>query len=469
VLDAVQRAVAATMRAYPLRQSQPFTVEEEFAGVSHGLTFTDALDRLAQLTGERAYLDYALWLYEEFSTNEMRQDDISAAHLLDPDYRFQDHGVHTYEHLRGLLTAVYVAGNPRLDAALEGYLAKLEPCITPSGGPIGDESIRGRDADPDETGYETCSIHELLDSYTHLLQKTGDPRWGNRAEWLFFNAAQGSRHPDESAVAYLKTDNSFSMVGPLHPGDPINENDPQTRYKYSPTHRDLAVCCPPNAGRTAPYYVKAMWLRAPKRLTAMLYGPCTTETEIKGISVRITEETHYPFDLVLRFTLEVSEPATFDLAFRVPGWARGFHLDADCDAREEGGMLILRKYWQSGDRIALWFKAEPQINAFGETAYLSHGPLLFALPLTSKAQIGREYAPGFRDLTYAPVEDAGADLRIVVDQPFTLERASFDPERSWHTLSLVGKLWDVSTRALRPVRLLPLGATILRRVTFQTQ
>ena len=43
---------------------------------------------------------------------------------------------------------------------------------------------RGRQADADETGYEYCSIHELLDTYTHLLQKNGDLRWADRVEWL---------------------------------------------------------------------------------------------------------------------------------------------------------------------------------------------------------------------------------------------------------------------------------------------
>ncbi|MBN1261265.1 MAG: glycoside hydrolase family 127 protein [Anaerolineae bacterium] len=467
VLKAVQRAVATTMRAYPIGQSTPFTVEEEFAGVTHGLTFTDTLDRLAQLTGAQAYLDYALWLYQEFSTHDLSQDDVQARHLLDPEYRFQAHGVHTYEHLRALLTAVYASSNPQLEAALEGYLDKLAPCIAPSGGPIGDEGVGGRSADANETGYEYCSIHEMLDSYTHLLQKTGAPVWGDRAEWLFFNAAQGSRHPYESAVAYLKTDNSFSMTGTLHPGDPIEENNPQTRYKYSPAHRDLAVCCPPNAGRVAPYYVKAMWLRDAHGLTAMLYGPSVIETDIKGVTVRISEETRYPFDLDLTFTLELSAPLAFDLAFRMPGWACSFTLDGVDAYHESNDLIHVHRTWQTGDRIHLRFQVETRITPFNGEALISHGPLLFALPLTSEVQAAQEYAPGFRDLYYAPADATGEALHIVENQPFALERAPFDPAHPWQSLALVGKLWDETAGTLRSVRLLPLGATILRRVTFK--
>ncbi len=54
-------------------------------------------------------------------------------------------------------------------------------------------------------------------------------------------------------VAYLKSDNSYYMYGGLN-GDTTVKH--QTRYKYSPVHQDAAVCCVPNAGRIAPYFVQ---------------------------------------------------------------------------------------------------------------------------------------------------------------------------------------------------------------------
>ena len=240
-LTAVRRAVDVTMRAYPVGHSHPFDVKDDFAGVGHGLVFTDILDRLCQLTDDTTYLAYARWLYEEYNRQPLSQDDIQISHLLDPNRRFKAHGVHTYEHLRSLLIAAHAAEDTLLDSALVAALSKLELCLTPSGAPIGDEFIAGREADASETGYEYCSIHELLDTYTFLLQKTGGLQWADRAEWLFFNAAQGARHPSEPSIAYLKTDNSFSMTGPLHVDDPQDEQNPQIRYKYSPVHQDVVI------------------------------------------------------------------------------------------------------------------------------------------------------------------------------------------------------------------------------------
>ncbi|HNO92532.1 MAG TPA: glycoside hydrolase family 127 protein, partial [Anaerolineales bacterium] len=81
-LDAVRRAVDVTLRAYPIGQSHPFDVKDDFAGVGHGLVFTDILDRLHQITDDETYLVYARWLYEEYSRQPLSQDDIQLPHLL---------------------------------------------------------------------------------------------------------------------------------------------------------------------------------------------------------------------------------------------------------------------------------------------------------------------------------------------------------------------------------------------------
>ncbi len=472
VLTVVRRAVAVTMQAYPIGQAHPFAVTGDYAGVGHGLIFTDVLDQLYHLTGDQRYLDYALWLYQEYSRQPLSQDDIQLAHLLDPERRFTAHGVHTYEHLRSLLTAVYAGEDPRMDAALAGYLAKLELCLTPSGGPVGDEHIAGRRADASEIGYEYCSIHELLDSYIHLLQKTGSAQWADRAEWLFFNAAQGARHPSESSscgIAYLKTDNSYSMTGPLHPGDAQDKQNPQLRYKYSPVHQDVAVCCAPNAGRILPTYIKSMWLRSAEGLAAALYGASDLRTQVDGVDVQIAQVTDYPFDLGVTLRFTVAAPVTFTLSLRRPTWASGLTLAGVDKTAERDGWVHVRKTWVSGDQLTLRFAADVTsqrwINGEG---FISYGPLLFALPLAGNARGGRAYRPGFQDRYYDPVAPI-PDLALTRDLPFAVERHGFDPHHPWSSLVLAGELLDAAGGAAHPARLVPLGGSVLRRVTFPIQ
>lgn len=455
-LEAVRRAVDVTMAAYPQGKSHPFNIKNDFAGVGHGLIFTDVLDQLHQLTGEARYLDYAHWLYAEYSHQPLSQDDIQPMHLLDPVYRFKAHGVHTYEHIRSLLTAVYTASDPQLDAALLACLAKLNTCLTPSGGPIGDEFIAGRQADAGETGYEYCSIHELLDTYTHLLQKTGEMKWADRAEWLFLNAAQGARHPSQPGIAYLKTDNSSSMTGALHPNDPQDPQNPQIRYKYSPVHQDVAVCCVPNAGRIASYYVKSQWLRSPNGVVAALYGASELQIEINGVALKIFETTNYPFHLEITFRVEVDLPTEFTLGLRKPVWANGFSLSGAENFSESDGLISIRKIWSGSETLTLSFKTDVIITPWGsDECFVSYGPLLFALPLEGQSRPGREYRTGFQDWYYDSAM-LPASLTLPPNAKFVLQHSPFDPAHPWQSISLQCGL-----------ELIPLGSTILRQVTFK--
>jgi len=314
ILDAIKLIVKEVMNHYPAGASSPFRSLKPFAGgLTHGLVFTDILDRLFQLTGKQEYLNYALFLYEDFSGNLLAED-AQLGKILDPAYSNKEHGVHTYEHLRPLTMAWIASGNERLKSALNIYIERIRQCSTRSGGPIGDEWVGGRHASAGETGYEYCSIHELLDGYTNLLQKTGDSRFGDLAEKLFFNAAQGARHPGESAIAYCKTDNSFAMTGTKN-GEPAG-TEAQTRFKYSPAHQDVAVCCVPNAGRITPYFVKSMWLKDNEGLISSLLGPCEVQTDFNGVKIHVAEVTDYPFVNTISYNVKVEKKVAFVLKIR---------------------------------------------------------------------------------------------------------------------------------------------------------
>lgn len=175
VRQAIVKAVDNVMLNYPIHKSSPFSSGTAFnGGVSHGLTFTDVLDKLYQITGDTKYTDYALFLYDDFSKTYQSEKDVQLSNILNPNYKLQSHGVHTYEHLRPLIVAAYANNNSELQKALEIYVKRIENTTTLTGGAIGDEWIAERNADATHTGYEYCSLHELLDSYTVLFQKQGN-------------------------------------------------------------------------------------------------------------------------------------------------------------------------------------------------------------------------------------------------------------------------------------------------------
>ncbi|ANH82864.1 hypothetical protein A8C56_19405 [Niabella ginsenosidivorans] len=451
--NSIVSAVDDVMKHYPVNNSNPFFAGKEFSGgVAHGLTFTDVCDELYRLTKQARYRRYALFLYQNFSSNFSFEKDVQWSSLFNPGYKMTDHGVHAYEHLRPLTVAAFSTGNPLYKKALKIYLKRIQEATTPAGGPIGDEWIGGRKANATNTGYEYCSMQELMDSYAGLLQKTGMNFFADRAETIFFNAAQGARNPDHSCIAYLKTDNSYQMTGTLNGG--TNGDMKQVRYKYSPAHKDAAVCCVPNAGRITPYYVQHMWMKeGDSVLAATLLGPSEVHTKVNGTAVHIQEKTGYPYDLSFDFTIFVSAPRFFTLKIRKPGWVKALQTDQPYTIADE--FIVIRKLFKKNETVHLDFKASvaDRQDQNGEH-YFFYGPLAYALPIQATSGIGKEYTPVFKDYLYIPVKRK--EYGYIRNNDAVYKNG---------TIRLKAK--EKESNAIETISLIPIGKTILRQAAFK--
>ncbi|MDJ0909537.1 MAG: glycoside hydrolase family 127 protein [Woeseiaceae bacterium] len=461
VLDAVRDAVDLTMESLPIGESEPFKVTDAFAGVGHGLMIVDVLDTLARITGDDRYLDYAVFLFEDYNAHTLPEADIQIDNLLDPDYRFHGHGVHTYEHLRALVIAAEHTGRGDYREALDAYIEKLDDVLTAAGGPIGDEFVLGRHAHASATGYEYCSLQELLHSYSLLLESTGDARWADRIEWLLYNAAQGARHPDGRSIAYVKTDNAFQAMGHVDMDNPQNEE----RMKYSPAHRDVAICCVPNAGRIYPYFVQAMYHRTPRGISVNLFGASEASLKLNDSDVLVRQQTDYPFDYVVR--IEVEADADFELRVRMPAWATGGEVEG-ADFTLDNGWISIDKAWEGTSQIEIRF--EPIVRIMEHTSgtlAVAHGPLLYALPIAHEEVAGTLYGePDFHDVYAKPLNPVNNDWQLLRDGRFELVAAEDRIAGPFDSIALKGQLYDESDARMIDVELVPMGGTVLRQVSF---
>jgi hypothetical protein len=481
VMEAIRRAVARTMRGYPPERSHPFGQGKSWAGVAHGLMFVDVLWQLALASGDEHYLRYAGWLYRVFATSPHAAGDAQVAALLDQSRPFGGHGVHTYEHWRALMIALHAGDGTgwlpyrELDAA---YVAKLGRALTPSGAPNGDEFIHPLGS-ADDSGYEYCSTVELLDSYGLRTVLTGDTTLGDAIESLVFNVAMGARDPIEAGVAYLKTDNSYSMTGSQGPRSPASII-PQTRYMYSPLHRQAAVCCVPNAGRLLPTYLRYQWLRGSlesgQQVVALLYGPSLLRTHLNGVPVHVEQVTDYPARTAVALNVEPARPLEFVLSLRRPAWARDVRVTAPAELAVEGDerLIHLRGRWSGRTQVEVEFEAQPEVRPAGAgTALVGHGPLLYAEPLPGVRTTLTEYAvkgvaAPFRDVAIAP---AGPPRAVRLEpgaqpQPARVpdDTDAADAMHEWQRMAL--KLPAHGAAGPEELVVVPMGATTLRRLTF---
>lgn len=452
VFKAVEKAVENVMQNYPIYTSSPFSSGETFnGGVSHGLTFTDVLERMYFYTKDEKYRAYSLFLYNDFSNTYQSEEDAQLKNIFNIDYRLKSHGVHTFEHLRALIIATYAAQNRDFDKALATYLDRINKVTTISGGAVGDEWIAERNADATHTGYEYCSLQELLDSYNLLFQKTGSADIGDKIENTFYNAAQGSRNPNHSCIAYLKTDNSFEMSGTKN-----GETEPgrkQTRYKYSPAHQDVAVCCNPNAGRISPYFVQNSWMKENETtFVAALLMPNILVTSVAGNSIQIENITDYPYQNHFKFKITQTKTSKFTLKVRKPNWVQKVNTNEKFQI--ENGFIVINREFSTNDYVDLSFEAKVEIKTDPSNArYFTFGALLYALPIDSKEISGRNYFGTFKDFTYEPKSNIRYTFKNNVKTKYEQGK-------------IYTELINQNNNKPEKVELIPFGKTILRQVTF---
>lgn len=474
VRNAIVRALNLTISVYgPRKMPIPFEYTISGQGLSHDLMISDVTERLFDLTGEAKYRDFTVSLYQNMSANTSKAD-TSLSSLLDLNSDFVDHGANTFEAIRVPLWLWTATGREDFGRASRNALVKLNRYTEPSGSDVSQEDVLALKPDPSTTEYEYCGTKELQFTLESALQKTGVASLGDKIELIWFNAAQGSRLPNGSAITYLTSDNRLHCDGVSPDG-----TKPDNKNKFSPTHTDVAVCCNPNATNVASLYVRGMWMRHNSgALAALLYGPGAVSTTVQNVPIRIEEKTLYPFENTVTLEIHTEGAVEFPLYLRDPGWSRGTIVKCDgATITRENSYWVVRKKWQQGDSVHITFvptiEEVPAVN--GEIA-LKYGALLFAQPLDAQKITLKTYSvPGFEDSYY---KLSGRHETLALDASLQWQSFGFkampaadgvNQLRPFDAplITLQGTMTSQPDGTQTPVTLVPLGnAAILRRVTF---
>jgi len=476
VLKAVEKAMAVTMNSYNKGKTNPFDVPIDYGGVTHGLMMTDVCETLYRITKNETYNDYAVYLYQDFSEHAVNRamNDVRYDLLMEKDSLFQSHSAHTYEHLRTVILAKQLTGYPELDDAFNSAMNKLSNCLLPSGTGFGNEWLNKQKSDPNTTAAEFCGMLELRNFYTSAVQKTGSVAFADNAEKITFNSMQGARNSDGKGIAYCKTDNCYVL----------NKRAPQThfeefdfRYKYSPTHADAAVCCNPSYGRNLPYFVSNMFMKADDGVAAVLYGPSTLTTNYNGINLKIEEQTNYPFSDEITFVFTSDKEVEFNFYVRKPNWTKELIIEvSDATITQESGYYSIHKKWKTGDTVQISFVNEIfTVKANNDEVAVQRGAIVYALEVPHREEIVKKYdVKGFTDYMVFATEENYKNLELQSSENNNLFGLTYNADENltnpnpWYdgNTYLSGELYNTKSNKLMDVKLIPMGSTILRRITF---
>lgn len=459
-----------------------YEIADEDGSKGHSLMIVEGLYELFVYTGKAAYRDFSEKLYLDYCAHvsAFLQDDIRMCNLFDPTVPFVGHGPHTCEMLRIPLLLYKMTGKEEYLTAWRCAAEKLAKNESLSGSCKSDEfigtyqsslvmedstrtSIFGGSVPLPTAGYEYCSTTEIaLDCIAaeHIL---GDVSFADRLEWTVYNAGFASKHPSGKMIQYLGADNMYDASHVVNP-----------RYDYSPTHDDAAVCCAPNACRLMPLVAEQAFLTDGERLIANLYLPVSFVYEAEGTRLTIEEQTAYPFRYTVEFSVKGRGSVPF--AVRVPGWAQAVSAQKNgapvaCEAKE--GVACLGSL-AAGDRVKLVFTPQVRLlRAVDGTYALGCGTLLFSRDIPADCKRYRKYegAKGFYDCDFTPKAHEDWNYTILIRDAATCEKAELVYDDSV-AYPLDGAYVSLNVRALDryayPVelKLLPIGATTLRRTTF---
>lgn len=125
-----------------------------------------------------------------------------------------------------------------------------------------------------------------------------------------------------------------------------------------------------------------------------------------GTTVKIEEETKYPFEDKIHFTVHTDRAAAFPLCFRIPSWCKAASASVNGKRVNQisspGKFLRIDRDWKNNDRVTLNLPMKITVRRWSanhDSASVNYGPLTFSL------KIGETYVQ--RDSSKTAIGDSG--------------------------------------------------------------
>jgi hypothetical protein len=332
-------------------------------------------------TGNRKLLELAETSWKRYVTEKPHDPaDLSPARVY-ANVPIKSHGV-TYAEVSKLPAILYAhTGDPEyLKFAIAAQQRIFDHHMLVDGIPSTSEFFRTTTS---LDAHETCDITDHTWSWGHFLVITGDGSWGDRIERACFNAGMGAIRKDWKGLQYFSCPNQ--ILATLTSNHCILEKG-NYRMAYQPNPGRGTACCGGNVHRLFPNYALRMWMKtADKGMAAVLYGPSSVQARLGDGQelVRIDQETAYPFEEEIRFTIHCAKPVRFPLSLRIPGWCTSPRLQINghpmqLPVPERGFATIARKF-HSGNVITLSLPMQVTTSHWPASGIaFERGPLVYS-------------------------------------------------------------------------------------------
>lgn len=292
---------------------------------------------------------------------------------------------------------------------------------TPVGIFTAEECLAGNGPDK---GCELCLAVDEMFSLEVLLSVTGDSKLADRLELITYNALPSTIGPRHWTHQYFQRTNQVMC----REGGGGFEFGLDTNFP----------CCTTNMPQSWPKFAANTWMATPdKGLVAVVYSPSEVTAKVAGgQEVTVIEETRYPFDDTIIFTVKTDKPVEFPLYIRIPGWTKGAKVivaGGKPVSPKSGQYFKINRKWKNGDEVKvvlpMHLELKPQQD---NTVAVQRGPLVYSLLIEEDWRKLRDWEDDFEGKT-----DQCADWELYPksDWNYALEIDRSNPEKSFKFVS----------------------------------
>lgn len=329
------------------------------------------------------------------------------------------------------------------DAVFGGIEKYVEHHGQAAGRFSGDEHLSGKSP---AQGTEMCAVVEYMFSLEKLFRIFGAVPLGDRLEYLAYNALPGTMTADGWTHQYDQQSNQV-LVNVAERNWSTNREESNV-YGLMPNY----PCCLANMHQGWPKFVEHMWMATHDRgLVAGVYGPCRVSALVaNGIPVTISEETDYPFDGKISFTIETENKVEFPVYLRIPGWAGQVNIQyRGQEIYARGGETVrLMAKWEDGDNISMDIPFNIRTERrYNNSVSVLRGPLYYSLRIDKKyseAEMSYESYDymGSTDWQIEPLTDWNYGLLLDEDNPGQNIETITNPVSSYPFADKGDALWS---------------------------
>ena len=332
------------------------------------------LGKLYRITGEKKYLNLAQFFLDERGKSDTR--DYTSENKWENGAYWQDHipVIEQTEAVGHAVRAVYMYSGMADVAALTGNQQYIDAIniiwenvvskkfyITGGIGAMYEGEAFGENYQlPNHAYNETCAaIANVFWNHRMFLMK-GESKYIDVLERTLYNGML-------SGISFEGNTFFYPNVLEFDGKDNFNQGAPERKPWFN------CSCCPSNLSRFIPAIPNYIYAQTEDEIYANLFMASKTKFNINKKDFTIEQETNYPWEGNVKFSVSAEKPVDFTFKIRIPGWAQNQPVPSDLysyvdDNKNEvrlfinnqsqlvetiNGYILIQRKWKEGDVVEL--------------------------------------------------------------------------------------------------------------------